>query len=125
VPHLTDAPQPAALTPIPGGPPKNPEAAQLLETARLLLRERELNKALVLLEKAGSIEPDHPGLAKILNQTRIEHRRADIESLTSAALNHFGQNDYGKSKKAVDQALKLDPENKKAKELSKILGALS
>ena len=33
-------------------------------------------------------------------------------------------NEYPKAKKAVDKALTLDPGNKKAQELVKILGAL-
>jgi Tfp pilus assembly protein PilF len=63
-------------------------------------------------------------LAKILNQTRIEARRAEVETLTTAALDHFVQNEYGKARKAVDQVLKMDPENKKARQLLLVLGAL-
>jgi Tfp pilus assembly protein PilF len=51
-------------------------------------------------------------------------RKAEIESLTTAALDYFVQNEYAKARKAVDKALALDPRNKKAKELLKILGAL-
>jgi hypothetical protein len=50
--------------------------------------------------------------------------RAEAEALTSAALNHFLQNNYGKALKAVEKALALEPQNKKARELLKILGAL-
>jgi tetratricopeptide (TPR) repeat protein/predicted Ser/Thr protein kinase len=53
-----------------------------------------------------------------------EARKAEAEALTSAALNHFLQNNYKKSKVAVEKALALEPGNKKARELIKILGTL-
>jgi tetratricopeptide (TPR) repeat protein/predicted Ser/Thr protein kinase len=51
-------------------------------------------------------------------------RKAEIESLTTAALNHFVQNENAKARKAVEKALALDPQDKKAKELLKILTSL-
>jgi hypothetical protein len=51
-------------------------------------------------------------------------RKAEIEALTTEALEAFVSNKYAKARKAVDKALSLDPNNKKAKELQKILGAL-
>jgi Tfp pilus assembly protein PilF len=51
--------------------------------------------------------------------------KAEVEALTTAALDYFVQNEYSKARKAVDKALALDPKNKKAKELLKILGVLS
>jgi tetratricopeptide (TPR) repeat protein len=47
-----------------------------------------------------------------------------VESLTSAALRHFVGNEHGKAKQAVEKALALDPGNRRALELQKILGAL-
>jgi tetratricopeptide (TPR) repeat protein len=47
-----------------------------------------------------------------------------VESLTSAALRHFVGNDHGKARQAVERALALDPGNRRALELLKILGAL-
>jgi tetratricopeptide (TPR) repeat protein len=120
-----EAISPLALTPLPGAAPKNAEAARLLQTARLLLKERQLTKALAALDQALAIEPENPQIGKLVAQTRMESHRADVESLTTAALDHFGQNDYRKARKAVDKALRIDPENKKAKELLKILGLLS
>jgi len=70
-------------------------------------------------------EASHKGIERLLTLTRIEARRADAESLTTAALNHFLQNNYAKARKAAEKALALEPENKKAKELMKILGTLS
>jgi Flp pilus assembly protein TadD len=115
---------PPPLTPLPEGTPEHPEAARLLEQARRTLRDRQPQKALSLLEKAAALEPTHLGIQRLLVQTRIEARKAEIESLVTSALNHFVANDYKKAKKAVDKALALDPSNKKAKELVKILGAL-
>ena len=125
-PHAA-SPRPAAeaLTPLPEGAPSNAEAAALVESARRLLRERSPQKALELLERASGLEPGHAGIERLLTQTRADARRAEIESLTTAALNHFVQNNHAKAKKAVEKALALDPANKKAKELAKILGSLS
>ena len=130
-PTPTQSPSPAAtpgtppleaLTPIPEGEPANPEAAQLLEAARRLLRDRSPQAALVILEQAEALEPTHAGIQRLVSRTRIEARRADLEALTTAALEHFVQNNYAKARKAVEKALALDPQNRKAKELSKILG---
>jgi tetratricopeptide (TPR) repeat protein/predicted Ser/Thr protein kinase len=123
------APAPAAgepqpLTPLPEGVPADPECARLLDVARRLLRDRAPVKALPLLEQASAIDPAHEGITRLLNLTRVEARKAEAESLTSAALNHFLQNNYKKAKVAVEKALALEPENKKARELIKILGAL-
>jgi tetratricopeptide (TPR) repeat protein len=116
---------PPPLTPLPEGVPANPEAARLLESARRLLRDRQSQKAVAPLEQAAAIEATHLGIQRLLIQTRIDARRAEIEALTSAALNHFVANEYAKARKAVDKALALDPNNKKAKELNKILVALA
>jgi eukaryotic-like serine/threonine-protein kinase len=121
--NAEEAPPP--LTPLPEGVPANAEAARLLEQARRTLRDRQPQKALSSLEKAAALEPTHLGIQRLLVQTRIEARKTEIESLVTSALNHFVANDYKKAKKAVDKALALDPGNKKAKELMKILGALA
>ena len=47
-----------------------------------------------------------------------------MEILTSAALDRFLQDDHKGARRAADMALELDPENRKARELLKILGAL-
>ena len=51
-------------------------------------------------------------------------RRSEAAALTAAALDHFVQNDQAKARKAVEQALALEPGNRKARELAKILGSL-
>jgi tRNA A-37 threonylcarbamoyl transferase component Bud32/tetratricopeptide (TPR) repeat protein len=53
-----------------------------------------------------------------------EGRRSEVEALTSAALDHFLQNNHSKARKAIDKALAIDPGNKKAREMLRILGAL-
>jgi hypothetical protein len=123
-PAAATAPPPDALTPLPEGPPESAEAAALLESARRLLRGRDPRGALPLLEQASALEPGHAGLHRLLALTRVDARKADVESLTTAALDHFVRNDYGKARKAVEQVLALDPRNKKARELQTILGAL-
>ncbi len=130
-PAPTPAPEKAAaaeppppLTPLPEGIPSNAEAAALLENARRLLRDRHPQKALSQLEQASGLDPKHGGIQRLLIQTRIEVRKMEIEALTTAALNYFVDNKYAKARKAVDEALSLDPNNKKALELRKILGAL-
>lgn len=119
------APQePVPLTPLPEGVPVDAEAARLLETARRMLRDRAPQKALPVLEQAFALEPTHAGIERLLTLTRVEARKSEAEALTSAALNHFLQNNYKKARVAVEKALALEPGNKKARELINILGAL-
>jgi Tfp pilus assembly protein PilF len=51
-------------------------------------------------------------------------KRAEAAALATTALNHFLQNDYAKARKAVEKALLLEPENKRARELLNVLSAL-
>ena len=113
-----------ALTPLPEGEPANREAAALLEQARQLLKNREPLKALEPLDRAAALEPGHAGIRRLLASTRSEARRAEIESLTSVALDSFVQNNYPNARRAVEKALALDPKNRKALELQRILLAL-
>jgi tetratricopeptide (TPR) repeat protein/predicted Ser/Thr protein kinase len=113
----------SVATPPPAGDgatTANAEAAGLLETARQLIKDRAHRKALEPLERAAVLDPGNAEIGRLL----IEARKAEVEHLTSSALNHFLMNEYPKAKKAVDKALTLDPANKKAQELVKILGAL-
>ncbi len=57
-------------------------------------------------------------------RSEADQRRAEVERLTTVALNAFVVNDYAKSRKAATKALSVDPDNKKARELMKILVAL-
>ena len=51
-------------------------------------------------------------------------RRAEIESLTTAALDHFVGNDHDKARAAIERVLALDPGDRKARQLLRILGTL-
>ena len=51
-------------------------------------------------------------------------RKADVEMLTSAALDRFLRDDHKGARRAASMALELDPQDRKARELLKILGAL-
>ena len=116
--------EPPPLTPLPEGEPTSPDAARLLESARRRLRERLPQEALKLLEEAAALEGDHRGIQRLLAQTRLEARRSEIESLTTAALDAFVQNKHARARTAVEKALALDPKNRKAQELLKILRSL-
>jgi serine/threonine-protein kinase len=69
-----------------------------------------------------SVPPSDPGTPA--RTSSPEGRRSEVEALTSAALNHFLQNNHAKARKAIDKALAIDPGNKKAREMLRILGAL-
>jgi tetratricopeptide (TPR) repeat protein/predicted Ser/Thr protein kinase len=118
------SPEPTALTPIPEGNPSNPEAAASLDAARRHLRERRPQEALPLLERAAELEPGHAGIQRILKLTRLEARKDEAEALTTSALEFFMKNKYAKARQAAEQALGLEPQNKKAKELMMLLAAL-
>jgi hypothetical protein len=51
-------------------------------------------------------------------------RKTDIELLTTAALDRFLKGDHAGARRAASMALELDPQNRRARELLKILGAL-
>jgi tetratricopeptide (TPR) repeat protein len=71
---------------------------------------------------ATPVPPSDPGSPA--RTSSPEGRRSEVEALTSAALNHFLRNDHAKAKKAIDKALAIDPGNKKAREMLRILGAI-
>jgi hypothetical protein len=49
---------------------------------------------------------------------------SEVAALLETALNHFLMSENKKAKKAVEKVLALDPGNRKAQELIKILGSL-
>jgi serine/threonine-protein kinase len=71
---------------------------------------------------AVPVPPSDPGASPRTGSP--EGRRSEVEALTSAALNHFLQNNHAKARKAIDKALAIDPGNKKAREMLRILGAI-
>jgi Tfp pilus assembly protein PilF len=46
------------------------------------------------------------------------------EALTAEALGHFTTNEHQRARAAVDRALALDPSNRRARELQRILRVL-
>jgi tetratricopeptide (TPR) repeat protein/predicted Ser/Thr protein kinase len=51
----------------------------------------------------------------------MAERKAEAAALATAAMNHFVANNNAKARRAAERALELDPANKKAKDLLKIL----
>ena len=51
-------------------------------------------------------------------------RKSQAEELTADALRHFVANEHGQAREAVDRALDLDPVNRRARELQRILRVL-
>jgi len=115
---------PAPLPPLPEGDPVSVEASALLEAARRLLRERAPQEALPLLERAAQIESGHAGLQRILGLTRREARKAEVDRLVGAALDHFVRNEYADARRVVEAALALSPKDRKAGELRSVLGKI-
>jgi tetratricopeptide (TPR) repeat protein len=118
------SPPPESLTPLPEGPPADAEAVRLLEEARRHLKARDPAKAVPLLEQASALAPDHAAIVRLLAVARLDAHRAEAVSHAAAALNHFLQNDHARARKAVEKALSLDPENRRARELRQVLGIL-
>ncbi len=123
-PAVVAAPPPESLTPIPEGPPADAEAARLMEEGRRHLKAHDPAKAVPLLEQAAARVPAHPAIARLLAQARLDARRAEAASLTTAALDHFLQNDHVRARRAVEKALGLDPSNRRAQQLMDVLGVL-
>jgi tetratricopeptide (TPR) repeat protein len=115
-------------------------AESFLAAARGHLAEGRLDEALRVSENVLATDPTHAGALEVRDRATEElrarraasgdeGRRADavlaqVESLTSEALDYFVQNDHPAARQAVEEALALDPRNRRARELLKILGAL-
>jgi hypothetical protein len=54
----------------------------------------------------------------------VNPRVAEAVALSAVALQHFVNDDHHKAREAVEKALQLDPENRRALELQKILRVL-
>jgi tetratricopeptide (TPR) repeat protein len=103
------------------------EEALQAEPSNSVAREIRDRAADVLARRRGApppvpVPPSDPGSPA--RTSTPEGRRSEVEALTSAALNHFLQNNHAKARKAIDKALAIDPGNKKAREMFRILGAL-
>ncbi|HJS57963.1 MAG TPA: protein kinase [Vicinamibacteria bacterium] len=120
VPRPTPAPVPAygedETVKLPRLPPAAPPAAPLLPKPEPVVQPAVA--AAATPAAAATLTPTPEG------RSEADQRRAEVERLTTVALNAFVVNDYAKSRKAAEKALSVDPNNKKARELMKILGAL-
>jgi serine/threonine protein kinase len=54
----------------------------------------------------------------------LPSRKSQAEELTADALRHFVANEHGQAREAVDRALEIDPVNRRARELQRILRVL-
>jgi tetratricopeptide (TPR) repeat protein/predicted Ser/Thr protein kinase len=88
------------------------EAAVENATSQSAVSETAADKSAVT-ETAAMKTPD-PGHA--------DSARREAAALTAAALDHFVKNEPAKARKAVQRALALEPRNRKARELARILG---
>jgi tetratricopeptide (TPR) repeat protein len=114
-----------AAPPAPAAPAAAPAAAApapRVESATATATPPPASAASGVPEPAVPVPPSDPGTPS--RTSSPEGRRAEVEALTSAALNHFLQNNHAKARKAIDKALAIDPGNKKAREMARILGAL-
>ncbi|PYQ18006.1 MAG: hypothetical protein DMF79_16075 [Acidobacteria bacterium] len=78
-------------------------------------------------QRALTTLPGHANAQKVLAASpppARDPRRAEIESLTTEALDHFVGNDHEKARAVIERVLALDPANRKARQLLRILGTL-
>lgn len=121
------------------------KADDLTATARAHLERGDAGAAREAAQQALAALPGHPSAQWVLGRLDTpqpaasepsaegppppesparDPRRAEIESLTTAALDSFVGNDHEKTRAAIERVLALDPANRKARELLRILGAL-
>ncbi len=77
--------------------------------------------------RAGPAElprPDEPGTASGGAGDLPSPQQSEAEALTAAALRHFTANEHGRAREAVKRALALDPSNRRARDLQRILRVL-
>ena len=66
----------------------------------------------------GADDPDRPG------GDESRQPRTEAEALTADALRHFTASEHDQARKAIKRALALDPENRRARDLQRILRVL-
>ena len=93
----------------------------LADDLEAALRHEALEKATVAAA-ASALELSRAAEAPASGS--LPTRKADVEILTSAALDRFLQNDHKGARRAASMALELDPQTRKARELLKILVTL-
>jgi len=115
-------PTPAPAPPAPAPPAAAPAQAPRAGAAAATATPPPLTAPADPAAPPVAVPPSDPGTAARISTP--EGRRSEVEALTSAALNHFLQNNHAKARKAIDKALAIDPGNKKAREMLRILGAI-
>jgi serine/threonine protein kinase len=73
---------------------------------------------------ASSPPPDRPGASRNEEGEASSSQQTEAEALTAAALRHFTANEHERARDAVTRALALDPRNRRARELQRILRVL-
>ena len=102
-------------------------ADDLAAAAREHLERGDLVAAREAAQRALTTLPGHANAQKVLAASpppARDPRRAEIESLTTEALDHFVGNDHEKARAVIERVLALDPANRKARQLLRILGTL-
>jgi tetratricopeptide (TPR) repeat protein len=121
------------------------QADELAAAARAHLERGDASAAREAAQQALAILPGHASAQRVLSrldppgtstpEPPVEEppppepkardpRRAEIESLTTAALDSFVGNDHERARAVIARVLALDPENRRARELLRILGVL-
>lgn len=98
-------------------------ADDLAASARESLSRGETAEARAAAEQALAALPGHAAAQKVLDGLR-QPRPAEIEALVTAALDLFVGSEHEKARAAIERVLAVDPENRKALELLRILGNL-
>jgi serine/threonine-protein kinase len=112
-------------------------AREYLERGNLVAAREAAQQALTMLpghanaqKVLGRLDPPKTALPQLSAEgpppeaTARDPRKAEIESLTTEALDSFVGNDHDKARAAIERVLALDPANRKARQLLRILGAL-
>jgi len=103
-----------ALLLLPGHAPAARLSHELAEAARFLM---------VRHVEAPAPVPSAPAEAPLPEEPAVESG-AEAIALSAAALKHFMQDEHEQARQLVERALALDPQNRKALELQKILRVL-
>ncbi len=95
-------------------PQRNPQVAELVQEATAAFAKEDFPKAESLLTKALSLAPGDPELAKLL-QLVISKKAQRVAELVEKAQKALAKGRVSKAKVLARRALRLDPENKRAK----------
>jgi tetratricopeptide (TPR) repeat protein len=119
------------------------DADRLVATARERLAQGREQEARVVARQALATLPGHAAAEKLLqalgeeprqpppagapvtkDSPPTDPRQAEAATLSAAALRHFLANEHARAREEVERALALDPANRRALELQKVLRVL-